>query len=66
MEKMNKFKKGKKDLLDETMFKKPSTFKCIRKYISGTTLEKKRNTNLARNIVMAAPIIMNSALEIYI
>ena len=33
-------KKGKKDLLDETMVKKQSTYKCIPKYISGTTLER--------------------------
>ena len=31
---------GKKIFLDETMVKKPSTYKCIPKYISGTTLER--------------------------
>ena len=33
-------KKEKKICFDETMFKKPSTYKCIPKYISGTTLER--------------------------
>ena len=33
-------KKEKKICLDETMVKKPSTYKCIPKHISGTTLEK--------------------------
>ena len=33
-------KKEKKICLDETMVKKPSTYKCIPKYISGTTLER--------------------------
>ena len=33
-------KKEKKVCLDETMVKKPSTYKCIPKYISGTTLER--------------------------
>ena len=33
-------KKEKKVSLDETMVKKPSTYKCIPKYISGTTLER--------------------------
>ena len=40
MEKMSKLKKGKKIGLDETMVKKPCTYKCIPKYISGTTLER--------------------------
>ena len=40
MEKMNKLKKGKKICLGETMVKKPPTFKCMPKYISGTTLER--------------------------
>ena len=31
-------KKEKKICLDETMVKKPSRYKCIPKYISGTTL----------------------------
>ena len=35
------FKKMKKNIyLDETMVKKPPTYKCIPKYISGTTLER--------------------------
>ena len=38
--KMSKLKKGKKICLDEIMVKKPSTYKCIPKYISGTTLER--------------------------
>ena len=64
MEKMNKLKKGKNICLDETMVKKPSTYKCIPKYISGTTLERQgRNTNLTKNIVMAAPVRMNSTLD---
>ena len=33
-------KKEKTVCLDETMVKKPSTYKCIPKYISGTTLER--------------------------
>ena len=33
-------KKGKNICLDEIMFKKPPTYKCIPKYISGTTLER--------------------------
>ena len=33
-------KKGKKICLDETMVKKASTYNCIPKYISGTTLER--------------------------
>ena len=40
MEKMNKLKKEKKICLDETMVTKPSTYNCIPKYISGTTLER--------------------------
>ena len=35
------FKKRKKKIyLDETMVKKPPTYKCMPKYISGTTLER--------------------------
>ena len=45
------------------MVKKPSTYKCIRIYISGTTLERQRRyTNLTKNIVMAAPVTMNFTL----
>ena len=33
-------KKEKKICLDETMVKKPSTYKCIPKYIPGTMLER--------------------------
>ena len=33
-------KKEKKICLDETMVKKPSPCKCIRKYISGTKLDR--------------------------
>ena len=33
-------KRKKKICLDETMVTKPSTFNCIPKYISGTTLER--------------------------
>ena len=33
-------KKEKKVCLDETMVKKPSTYKCIPKYISRTTLKR--------------------------
>ena len=33
-------KKGKNICLDEIMVKKPPTYKCIPKYISGTTLER--------------------------
>ena len=58
MEKMNKLKK--KICLDEIMVTKPSMYNCIPKYISGTTLGRKgRNTNLTKNIVMAAPVAMN-------
>ena len=35
-----KSEKRKKRCLDETMVKKPSSYKCIQKYISGTTLER--------------------------
>ena len=65
MEKMNKVKKREKKIcLDETMANKPSTYKYIPKYISGTTLERqRRNTHLTKNIVMAAPVTMNSTLD---
>ena len=33
-------KRKKKICLDETMVTKPSTYNCIPKYISGTTLER--------------------------
>ena len=33
-------KREKKICLDETMVTKPSTYNCIPKYISGTTLER--------------------------
>ena len=33
-------KKKKRICLDETMVTKPSTYNCIPKYISGTTLER--------------------------
>ena len=33
-------KRKKKVCLDESMVKKPSTYKCIPKYISGITLER--------------------------
>ena len=33
-------KRKKKICLDETMVIKPSTFNCIPKYFSGTTLER--------------------------
>ena len=46
------------------MVKKLSTYKCVPKYISGATLEReRRNTNLTKNIVMAAPVTMNSTLD---
>ena len=35
-----KLKKGKNICLDETMVTKPSTYNCIPKNISGTTLER--------------------------
>ena len=46
------------------MVTKPSMYNCIPKYISGTTLERKRrNTNLTKNIVMTAPVTMNYTLD---
>ena len=53
MEKMNKVKKREKKIcLDETMVNKPSTYKYIPKYISGTTLERqRRNTNLTKIVI---------------
>ena len=40
MDKMKKLKKEKKICSDETMVKKPPTYKCIPKYISGTALKR--------------------------
>ena len=41
---MNKLKKEKKICLDETMVTKPSTYNCIPKQISGTTLKDEEVT----------------------
>ena len=71
MEKMNKLKKEKKICLDETMIKKPKLkhssssqllFKDFPKLFSecAMSIRDRRNT---KNIMMAAPVTMNSTLD---
>ena len=71
MEKMNKLKKEKKICLDETMIKKPNLkhssssqllFKDFPKLFSecAMSIRDRRNT---KNIMMAAPVTMNSTLD---
>ena len=74
MEKMNKLKKEKKICLDETMVKNPKLkhssssqllFKDFSKLFSECAMfiRDRRNTNLNKNIVMAATVTMNSTLD---
>ena len=74
MEKMNKLKKKKKICLDETMVKKPKLkhssssqllFKDFPKLFSECAMfiRDGRNTKLTKNIMMAAPVTMNSILD---
>ena len=74
---MNKLKKEKKICLDETIVKKlklkhSSSSQFLFKYFPKLFSEcamfigDRRNTNLTKNIMMAALVTMNSALEIYI
>ena len=74
MEKMNKLKKEKKISLDETMVKKPKLkhssssqllSKDFPKLFSecAVFIRDRRNTNLTKNIMMAAPVTMNSTLD---
>ena len=71
---MNKLKKEKKICLDEIMVKKPKLkhisssqlhFKDFPKLFSECAMfiRDRRNTNLTKNIVMAAPVTMNSTLD---
>ena len=64
METMNKLKKGKK----RSVWMKPLLKDRLRtgayQNIFQATLERqRRNTNLNKNIVMAAPVTMNSTLD---
>ena len=74
MEKMNKLKREKKICLDETMIKKPKLkyssslqllFKDFPKFFSECSMfiRNRRNTNLSKNIMMAAPVTVNSTLD---
>ena len=74
MEKMNKLKKDEKICLDERMVKKSKLkhssssqllFKDFPKLFSEYTMfiRDRRNTNLTKNIMMAAPVTMNSTLD---
>ena len=71
MEKIYKLKKDKKICLDETMVKKKhSSFsqllsKDFPKLLSECAMfiGDRRNTNLTKNIVMAASVTMNSTLD---
>ena len=74
MEKMNKLKKEKKICLDETMVKKPKLKHSSSSQLLSKDFPKlfsecamfirdRRNTNLTKNIMMAAPITMNSTLD---
>ena len=74
MEKMNKLKKKKKICLDETMVKKPKLKHSSSSQLLSKDFPKlfsecamfirdRRNTNLTKNIVMAAPVTMNSTLD---
>ena len=74
MEKINKLKKDKKIYLDETMVKKlklkHSSFsqllsKDFPKLFSECAMftRDRRNTNLTKKIMMAAPVTMNSTLD---
>ena len=74
MEKMNKLKKEKKICLDETMVKKPKLKHSSSSQLLSKDFPKlfsecamfirdRRNTNLTKNIMMAAPVTMNSTLD---
>ena len=74
MEKMNKLKKEKKIFLDETMVKKPKLKHSSSSQLLSKDFPKlfsecamfirdRRNTNLTKNIMMAAPVTMNSTLD---
>ena len=74
MENMNKLKKEKKIFLDETMVKKPKLKHSSSSQLLSKDFPKlfsecamfirdRRNTNLTKNIMMAAPVTMNSTLD---
>ena len=71
---MKKFRKDKKICLDETMVKKPKVKHSSSSQVLSKDFPKlfsecamfirdRRNTNLTKNIVMAAPVTMNSTLD---
>ena len=74
MEKMNKLKKDEKICLDERMVKKSKLkhsssskllFKDFPKLFNecAMLIRDRRNTNLTKNMVMAAPVTMSSTLD---